>query len=85
LTTLGIIIGVAAVITIVALGEGASASVTTQLQGLGTNLLTIQPGSSQFGGVRSGAGSVTSLKAADADAIAALDTDLTEAFTPDAD
>jgi putative ABC transport system permease protein len=73
LTTLGIIIGVAAVIAIVALGEGASASVATQLRGLGTNLLTVQPGSTQGGGARSGAGSVTTLKAADADAIAALD------------
>src|SRR5882724_2809688 len=52
LTTLGIIIGVAAVIAIVALGEGASASVADQLAGLGTNLLTIQPGSTQSGGAR---------------------------------
>src|SRR4051794_39554730 len=69
LTTLGIIIGVAAVIAIVALGQGAQASVSSQLQGLGTNLLTIMPGSSSSGGARSGAGSATSLKAADADAI----------------
>ena len=47
LTTLGIIIGVAAVIAIVALGEGASASVSSQLQGLGTNLLTVMPGSTR--------------------------------------
>src|SRR5579871_4619448 len=73
LTTLGIIIGVAAVIIIVALGEGASASVTNQLQGLGTNLLTVMPGSSQGFGVRGGAGSVTTLQASDADAIAGLD------------
>src|SRR5579859_975885 len=73
LTTLGIIIGVAAVIIIVALGEGASASVTSQLQGLGTNLLVVMPGSAQGFGVRAGAGSVTTLKAADADAIATLD------------
>ena len=70
LTTLGIIIGVAAVIAIVALGEGASASVSSQLQGLGTNLLTIMPGSSSSFGARSGAGSATSLKPADATAIA---------------
>src|SRR6202521_2477048 len=70
LTTLGIIIGVAAVIAIVALGEGASASVATQLAGLGTNLLTIQPGSAQSGGARSGAGTAVTLTAADADAIA---------------
>jgi putative ABC transport system permease protein len=69
LTTLGIIIGVAAVIAIVALGQGASASVSSQLQGLGTNLLTIMPGSTRSGGANTGAGSSTTLKAADADAI----------------
>ncbi|MGI9148856.1 MAG: ABC transporter permease [Chloroflexota bacterium] len=69
LTTLGTIIGVAAVIAIVALGEGASASVATQLAGLGTNVLTIQPGSTQSGGARTGAGNAITLKAADADAI----------------
>jgi putative ABC transport system permease protein len=70
LTTLGIIIGVGAVIAIVALGEGASASVSDRLAGLGVNVLTITPGSANAGGVRTGAGGVTSLKAADADAIA---------------
>jgi putative ABC transport system permease protein len=70
LTTLGIIIGVGAVIAIVALGEGASASVSDRLSGLGVNVLTITPGSANAGGVRTGAGGVTSLKAADADAIA---------------
>ena len=44
LTALGIIIGVAAVIAIVALGEGATAQVDSQLAGLGVNVLTIQPG-----------------------------------------
>jgi uncharacterized membrane protein YgcG len=62
LTTLGIIIGVAAVIAIVALGQGASASVSSQLQGLGTNLLTIMPGSTRSGGAAGGAGSGTTLK-----------------------
>ena len=70
LTTLGIIIGVAAVIAIVALGEGASASVSNQLAGLGTNLLTIMPGSTRSGGAQAGAGSSTTLKSSDADAIA---------------
>src|SRR5579864_7838492 len=69
LTTLGIIIGVAAVIAIVALGEGASASVNSQLAGLGTNLLTITPGSTRSGGAAAGAGSSVTLKSADADAI----------------
>jgi putative ABC transport system permease protein len=72
LTTLGIIIGVAAVIIIVALGEGASASVTGQLQGLGTNLLVVMPGSAQSFGARAGAGSVTTLTAADANAVDGL-------------
>jgi putative ABC transport system permease protein len=72
LTTLGIIIGVAAVIAIVALGEGASASVAAQLSGLGTNVLTVMPGSSNSGGVAAGAGSTTTLKASDAAAIASV-------------
>ena len=69
LTALGIIIGVAAVIVMVSLGQGASAQVSARLAGLGTNVLTVNPGSSQSGGVRSGAGTVTSLTRADADAI----------------
>jgi putative ABC transport system permease protein len=73
LTALGIIIGVAAVIAIVALGEGASASVASQLQGLGTDVLTITPGSTQSGGARSGAGNAVTLTAADATAIAQVD------------
>src|SRR6202163_2551858 len=65
LTALGIIIGVAAVIAIVALGEGASAQVAGQLAGLGVNVLTIQPGSTQSGGARTGAGSATTLHVSD--------------------
>jgi putative ABC transport system permease protein len=70
LTTLGIIIGVGAVIVMVSLGQGASAQVNARLASLGTNVLTIQPGSSQSGGVRGGAGSVQTLKEGDAQAIA---------------
>jgi putative ABC transport system permease protein len=69
LTTLGIVIGVAAVIAIVALGQGSSAQVTSQLAGLGTNVLTVRPGSTRFGGIRAGAGSSSSLKVEDAVAI----------------
>jgi putative ABC transport system permease protein len=57
------------VIAIVALGQGASASVSGQLSGLGTNLLTIMPGATQSGGARTSAGSAPTLKAADATAI----------------
>jgi putative ABC transport system permease protein len=54
LTALGIIIGIAAVITMVALGEGAQRSVEQRLQGLGTNVLTVRPGQEIFGGVDRG-------------------------------
>jgi ABC-type lipoprotein release transport system permease subunit len=69
LTTLGIIIGVGAVIVMVSLGQGASAQVGERLAGLGTNVLTISPGSSRTGGVQGGAGSVSSLTEADFAAI----------------
>ena len=55
LTTLGIIIGVGAVIAMVALGEGAQRRVEEQIQAMGTNVLTIRPGQSMFGGIRDGA------------------------------
>ncbi len=54
LTTLGIVIGVAAVITMVALGEGAQQRVQSQIQRMGTNVLTIRPGQRMFGGIHSG-------------------------------
>ena len=54
LTTLGIIIGVAAVITMVSLGEGAQQRVQAQIQRMGTNVLTIRPGQEMFGGVARG-------------------------------
>jgi putative ABC transport system permease protein len=70
LTTLGIVIGVASVIAIVALGEGSSAQVRGQLSNLGTNVLTISPGSTRGGGgAQGGAGTNTTLKEADAAAI----------------
>jgi ABC-type antimicrobial peptide transport system permease subunit len=50
LTMLGIIIGVAAVITMIALGEGAQRAVQDRLQSLGSNLLTINPGAARGGG-----------------------------------
>src|SRR5688572_15571922 len=56
LTMLGIVIGIAAVITMVALGEGASRSVQARLQALGTNVLSVNPGSQMFGGVDRGEG-----------------------------
>lgn len=65
LTMLGIIIGVAAVIAMVGIGNGATASVTSQIQGLGSNLLIITPGQANSGGVKGGAGSLNSLSMTD--------------------
>jgi putative ABC transport system permease protein len=67
LTVLGVVIGIAAVTTMVSLGESASALVQSQLQGIGTNVLVIFPGNQQRGGVRQGL--VHTLTAADSDAI----------------
>ncbi len=61
LTMLGIIIGVAAVIAMVGIGNGATASITSRIQGMGSNLLTITPGQSNSGGVKGGVGSSTTL------------------------
>ena len=71
LTMLGIVIGVAAVIAMVAIGSGAQTQVDDQIRSLGANLLLIQPGSSRDGAVRLGAGSRHSLTEDDAAAIAA--------------
>ena len=57
LTMLGIVIGVGAVITMVALGEGAQRAVEAQISQLGTNVLTVRPGQGRFGGVRGGSDS----------------------------
>ncbi len=70
LTMLGIIIGVAAVITMLAIGQGAEYSVQQQIATLGTNVLIIFPGSVQQGGVRMGAGTSVTLTEEDAQAIA---------------
>ncbi len=69
LTMLGIIIGVAAVITMIAIGAGAQARVEEQIKGLGTNLIILFPGSVTAGGVRMGAGSRSSLTEDDAYAV----------------
>ena len=70
LTVLGIVIGVAAVISLMSIGRGAQASITERIQSLGTNLLFVQPGASSFGGIFFGQGSASSLTLEDAEAIA---------------
>jgi putative ABC transport system permease protein len=70
LTMLGIIIGVGAVIAMVAIGEGAKATIRAQIASLGTNVLIVLPGSNVTGGVRFGSGGVTTLLDSDAKAMA---------------
>ena len=70
LTALGIIIGVAAVITMVSIGNGAKSMVEAQVAALGQNLITVMPGSFSSGGMRSGFGFSTTLVPEDFEAIA---------------
>jgi len=68
LTALGLIIGVAAVIVMVALGNGARASIESQIKSAGTNIITVNAGAG-FGPVRGGAGATTTLTVDDAETI----------------
>src|SRR5579864_6725190 len=70
LTMLGIIIGVGAVITSMAIGAGAQAAVLAQIESLGANLVVVIPGAISTGGVNLGGGSRTTLKLDDVTAIA---------------
>ncbi len=69
LTMLGIVIGVAAVIAMVSLGEGAQKQVQQQIASMGTNMLIVSAGSQNFGGLRGGAGTSTTLTPEDVQAI----------------
>ncbi len=69
LTVLGVFIGVAALIAMVAVGQGANAAVKQQIQSLGTNTLIVLPGATMMGGVRAGFGSASTLTVADAEAL----------------
>ncbi|MFH1429448.1 MAG: ABC transporter permease [Candidatus Margulisiibacteriota bacterium] len=74
LSGLGILIGVAAVIAMLALGEGAKESIKQQLSSLGSNLLTVRPGAQRQQGVAMQAGTTTRFTLQDADAMAQLPT-----------
>jgi putative ABC transport system permease protein len=69
LTALGIIIGVASVVAMVAVGNGAQARIASEVAALGQNLLTIFAGSNRSGGVNAGLGTSSAITLADADAI----------------
>ena len=69
LTMLGIIIGVGAVIAMVSVGSGATARIHEQIESIGSNVIMVQPGSQNTGGVRSGNGNAQTLTEGDAEAI----------------
>lgn len=71
LATLGIIIGIGAVIALVSIGQSGQKSVENQIESLGSNLLTVIPGAQQSSGVRGAAGGQTTLTYDDAKAISA--------------
>jgi putative ABC transport system permease protein len=70
LASLGIVIGIGSVIALLSLGQGSQQAIQSQIQSLGSNLLTIQPGSVREGGVQGAAGGRTTLTLDDAKAIA---------------
>ena len=70
LTILGIVIGVAAVISLMSIGRGVEAQIISNIEGMGSDLITISPGATTgFGGVRSAGGSAQTLTLEDAEAI----------------
>ncbi|HNP51221.1 MAG TPA: ABC transporter permease [Nitrosomonas nitrosa] len=72
LTMLGMIIGVAAVVLMLSIGQGAQANINNTIASMGSHLLIVVPGATSSGGLRFGLGSVKTLTAADAQAIAEL-------------
>src|SRR5262247_3858710 len=72
LTMLGMIIGVGAVITMVALGTGAQSSIDAQIRSAGTNMIIVSAGNFTQGGVRQGQGNASTLVPEDAQAISQL-------------
>src|ERR1700684_470603 len=69
LTTLGIVIGVGAVIAMTEIGQGSSTQVQKTIQSMGANNLLIMPGTASSGGVSFGSGSVMTLRPEDAEAV----------------
>src|SRR5205823_12487714 len=74
LTTLGIVIGVGAVIAMMEIGQGSSTAIRKTIASMGANNLLVQPGTASSGGVSFGSGSVMTLSPQDADAIRELPT-----------
>ncbi|WP_366185472.1 ABC transporter permease [Flavobacterium ovatum] len=81
LTMLGIIIGVASVIAMLAIGEGSKESIKTQISSMGSNMITIKPGSDVRGGVSQGSSAMETLTLNDYEAIK-KETTLLTSFSP---
>jgi len=73
LTMLGVVIGVASVVALVSVAQGATKGISDRLQSLGTNLLTVSPGFTTTGATRGGFGTATTLTVDDASALSQLD------------
>ncbi|MCF7860119.1 ABC transporter permease [Patescibacteria group bacterium] len=69
LTILGIVIGIASVISLTAIGQGSQNSITSSIQSIGSNLIMVMPGASRSAGVSGGMGSAESLSLSDMEAI----------------
>ncbi len=69
LTILGIVIGIASVITMVAIGQGAQSTIEKNIEAIGSNLIVVMPGAQRVGGISQGAGSTQTLTIEDSDAI----------------
>lgn len=82
LTMLGIIIGVASVITMMAIGEGSKQSIRSSLSGMGSNMINIMPQSNEPGGVRMAGANMQTLKLSDVKAIEDLNSPNIAAITP---
>ena len=82
LTALGIIVGIAAVIAVVAIGEGASTSMKAQISSMGDNMIIVFGGSMKKGGVHGGSGGYQTLMGEDAEAMFRDYPELIKAFTP---
>ena len=72
LTALGVIIGVAALVSLIGVGQGTQAALTSRIASLGTNLLSVNAGASVTGGIRGAAGTATTLTEDDAAALVPL-------------
>jgi len=82
LTMLGIIIGVASVIAMMAIGEGSKQSIRTSLSGMGSNMITIMPQSNEPGGVRLQGSSIQTLKMEDIEAIERIQSENINGLSP---